>query len=667
MTAKTETVLDHGAVVEIPLNKLKKSPRNVRKVPHTPGEIESRAASIAAKGVLQPLVVEPERDEAGEPTGFYLVTIGEGRRLAQALRASRKEIRKTEPVRCVIDTLNDAAEISLDENVSRTDMHPADQFEAFRDLGMRKGWGPEEIGARFGVSAHIVKQRLRLGAVSPRLLAIYREDGLTLDQLMAFGVTEDHARQEQVFEQLSFNRSPPLIRRAMTEAKVHADDRRVVFVGVEAYAEAGGPILRDLFTEDRGGWLEDVALLDRLVLEKLVGLATELRETEGWKWAQAHLDYPSRHGCLRVYPHRVERTPADEARIAELSAAYDALTEQWAEVEDLPEDVEARFSEIDAELQAFGDGYGFDPEEIARGGVLLILGHDGQTRIERGWVRPEDVPAPVEAEEPEDGGDDAAAARDGDGDGGGVEDEEAEDALAPLSDKLIADLTAHRTAGLRDALAENPDVALLCLVHALALRTFHGAVPASCIDVRCGSVGLGQYAPGIEDAPASRAVEARHETWARQLPEDPAELWGFVVELDGDSRAALMAHCVALSVNAVRSWERRPLALAHADAVAEAVGLDMTGYWAPTAAGYFSRVTKVRIGEAVTEAVSGEAAERIAGLKKADMAQAAQELVARTGWLPALLRTASAAATPPEGASGAESQHEPSAHVMAAE
>ncbi|WP_293897559.1 ParB/RepB/Spo0J family partition protein [Phenylobacterium sp.] len=645
MTAKFETVLDHGAVVEIPLNKLKKSPKNVRKVPHSPGEIEARATSIAAKGVLQPLVVEPEFDEAGEPTGFYLVTIGEGRRLAQCLRASRKEIRKTEPVRCVIDTLNDAAEISLDENISRTDMHPADQFEAFRDLGERKGWGPEEIGARFGVSAPVVRQRLRLGAVSPKLLAIYREDGLTLDQLMAFGVTEDHARQEQVFEQLSFNRSPHLIRRAMTEAKVPADDRRVVFVGAEAYAEAGGVILRDLFTEDRGGWLEDVALLDRLVLEKLVALATQLREAEGWKWAQAHLDYPTGHGLTtRVYPRRIERTAEDEASIAALSEAYDALTEQWGEVEDLPPDVEAKLAEMDAELQAYGDGYGFDPDEIARGGVFVVLGHDGQARIERGWVRAEDLPPPVEAEGAEDDaspGMAPAGAVEGAAEDG--EDDEAEDELAPLSDRLIADLTAHRTAGLRDALAENPDVALLCVVHALTLRTFYPAcAPATCLDLRSASTGLGQYAPEIEDTRASRAIDQRHEAWARQMPEDPREVWALVTTLDGDSRQSLLAHCVGVSVNAVRAWERRPAALAHADQLAQAVSLDMGSYWTPTEHSYFGRVTKARIGEAVREAVSDEAAARIASLKKPEMAQAAEQLVVGTGWLPPLLRAAAA-------------------------
>lgn len=192
----TDTVIESGAVVEIPLNKLKKSPGNARKTPHGEAAIKALAASIAAKGLLQAPVVEPETGEDGQPTGFYLVTIGEGRRLALALRAKRKKIRKSEAVRCVVDLTNDPHEISLDENVTRTDMHPADQFEAFRRLAEERGMGAEEIGTRFGVSAQVVRQRLRLGAVSPKLMETYREGGLTLEQLMAFAVSEDHARQE---------------------------------------------------------------------------------------------------------------------------------------------------------------------------------------------------------------------------------------------------------------------------------------------------------------------------------------------------------------------------------------------------------------------------------------------------------------------------------------
>jgi len=68
--------------------------------------------------------------------------------------------------------------------------------------------------------------------------------------------------------------------------------------------------------------------------------------------------------------------------------------------------------------------------------------------------------------------------------------------------------------------------------------------------------------------------------------------------------------------------------------------LDMTAHWTPTVRAYLGRVTKAHILAAVREAVSDEAAERIASLKKTDMADAAEQLLAGTGWLPAVMRTA---------------------------
>jgi ParB-like chromosome segregation protein Spo0J len=243
MSAKhVETVVESGTERFIPLNKLKKSPKNARKTPHSEVSIEAYAASIAAKGILQNLVVEPELDADGAATGFYFVTIGEGRRLAQLLRVKRKQIKKTEPIRCVIDTANDPHEISLDENVTRENMHPADQFDAFKKLAEERGFGAEEIAARFGVTPHVVRQRLRLGAVSPKLMQIYRDGDLAIVQLMAFAITEDHARQEAAFERLSFNRDASTIRRMLTEAHVAATDRRAIFVGAEKYTEVGGTI-----------------------------------------------------------------------------------------------------------------------------------------------------------------------------------------------------------------------------------------------------------------------------------------------------------------------------------------------------------------------------------------------------------------------------------------
>ena len=653
--AETASVAASGETVFIPLNKLKKHPKNARKTPHSEASIEGKAASIAAKGILQNLVVEPERDAEGQPTGFYLVAVGEGRRLAQLLRVKRKEIKKTEPIRCLIDTVNDAAEISLDENVTRENLHPADEYERFRELAEDRGWGAEEIAARFGVTAHVVKQRLRLGAVSPKLMQVYRDGGLTLDQLMAFAITEDHARQEQVFANLSYNRDPAQIRRDLTKANVPATDRRAIFIGAEAYIEAGGNIIRDLFTEDRGGFYEDAALLDRLVMEKLESIAFRVRGDEGWKWWEAHIDFPHAHGMRRVYPHPVELSAEDAADYAAAQEEYDRLSSEYEDADELPDDVDQRFGELEAELGHIdAKRHAYDLDDITRSGVFVVLDHDGGARIERGFVRPEDEKP--EAEEASDGEtviDGVRVNADGevveDGDHAAAHDAEEEDAEEdgkPLSDILVRDLTAHRTLGLRLALGEQPDMALTAVTHALAAQTFYRGVDAHCLEIRPISASLGGHADGIEDTAAAKALADRHAGWAADMPRDVADLWGFIAGLDHASVMALFAHCASQTVNAVKlPWERKPRVLETADKLASALTLDMTAHWTPTVRTYLGRVTKALILDAVREAVSDEAADRLAAMKKQPMAEAAEQLLAGTGWLPPLMRNTPVAET----------------------
>ena len=176
-------------VTEIALNKLDIAEANVRRTGRGNG-IEELAASIAAHGLLQSLVVRPKLDGSGEPVGRYEVVAGGRRFTALKLLAKRRAFGKAVPVpRRVLDG-EDAGEASLAENVVRLDMHPADQFEAFARWHQDgQGLGIEDIAARFGVSAHTVRQRLRLSTVSPRLLQAYRDGVLTLDQVMAFAVT----------------------------------------------------------------------------------------------------------------------------------------------------------------------------------------------------------------------------------------------------------------------------------------------------------------------------------------------------------------------------------------------------------------------------------------------------------------------------------------------
>jgi ParB family chromosome partitioning protein len=155
--------------------------------------------------------------------------------------------------------------------------------------------------------------------------------------------------------------------------------------------------------------------------------------------------------------------------------------------------------------------------------------------------------------------------------------------------------------------------------------------------------------------------------WARSLPHEPGDVWDALAAADEDTRQRLFAHCVGASVNAVQeAWNRRPKALAHAGRLAEAVQLDMAaGGWTPTVESYLGRVPKARILQAVREARGEAAAERIAHLKKGEMAARAQDLLADSGWLPEPLRTPGQGA--PRAAAMPDAAIEPPADTVLAE
>jgi ParB family chromosome partitioning protein len=390
---------------DIPFNKLLLSQSNVRRV-KAGISIEELAEDIARRSLLQSLNVRPVLDVEGQETGMFEVPAGGRRFRALELLVKQKRMNKTQAVPCIVRTDGLAEEDSLAENVQRAALHPLDQFRAFQIL-REKGLSEEEIAARFFVHPTVVKQRLKLAAVSQKLLDVYAEDGMTLEQLMAFTVTNDHARQEQVWEGLarSYNKEPFYIRRQLTEGAVRSADKRAQFVGVDVYEAAGGGVLRDLFEHDDGGWLQDAVLLDRLVIEKLRAEAETVR-TEGWKWIVVALDFPYGHtsGLRRLHGQSVDFTDKERASREALSGELDRLEQEYAEANELPEEVDQRLNELETALEAFEERpVVYDPAEIARAGVFISVDGDGDLRIERGYVRPEDEP-PVEPVEGPDGG-----------------------------------------------------------------------------------------------------------------------------------------------------------------------------------------------------------------------------------------------------------------------
>ncbi|MEO8722924.1 MAG: ParB/RepB/Spo0J family partition protein, partial [Sphingobium sp.] len=659
---------------DIPFSQLVLSQANVRRV-KAGVSIDTLAADIARRGLLQSLSVRPQRDTEGNETGLFEVPAG-GRRfraLQQLVKANR--IVKTQAVPCIVrdDADISAEEDSLAENTHREALHPLDQFRAMRQL-VQGGTDIETVAATFMVTPAVVKQRLKLASVSPKLHQVYADDGMSLEQLMAFSVSEDHARQEQVWDllQTSYNKQPYFIRSKLTEDAVRASDKRVCFVGLDSYVAAGGYVLRDLFESDDGGWLQDVALLDRLVNENLQNEAARIGE-EGWKWIAVAVDFAYGYDddLRELQGVQPDLTDDDEAKLAALRAEADAIEDEWSGMGDLPEEIDARVNAIDEEIAGLvSRPLIYDPVEIARAGAFISIDADGSLYIERGFVRPEDEPV----EEVD--GDEETSPADGDGivvapdaddlqravtgtDGAATmvvspndEDDEQEDLLKPLPDRLVTELTTHRTLALRDAVAAHPTVAFAAVLHAFVLETFYRYTQVeSCIEVSVRGGSLSIHAPGLNDSISAQSIERRHDAWKQRLPEQAEQLWDELIAFDGDDQAALFAHCASFGINAVWEPSNRyndgrvsPTKIAgrieHSHIVARASDLDMVAAgWSACIDNYFGRVTKARIMAAVNEARGPEAAARIASMKKGDMAKEAELLLEGSAWLAEPLRT----------------------------
>ena len=639
---------------DIPFNQLVLSQKNVRRV-KAGLSIEDLAADIYHRTLLQSLNVRAVLSGDGQKTGMFEVPAGGRRFRALELLVKSKRMAKDQPVPCVVREAGIAEEDSLAENVMRVGLHPLDQFRAFSTL-IETGLSEEDIAARFFVSVSTVRQRLRLASVSPALLEVYGEDGMSLEQLMAFSVTGNHARQEQVWEQVNQGQHVPAyhIRRLLTEDAIEARDRRVQFIGIDAYTDAGGYVMRDLFSSDSDGWLQDPALVEQLVNAKLTTAAQDIA-AEGWKWVEAAVDHPHgiERGKRRISGTTVPLTEDEQARLDVLVEEYDNIGEQYRDGSDLPDEVETRLTEIDAEMTPLTcRPVSYDPEEIARAGVFVSLAHDGRLRIDRGYVRPEDEPAEEGAEVDADGvaGDTPTGATvtvAGHSEGAEQADDE-DNAIRSLPDRLVSELTAERTLALRDALGKAPGAAFIALLHALCLSVFrsHGH---GCVQIGVTQAWLGNVAPDLRESVWSQSIQSRHEQWAERLPTETGELWTFITALAHEEQMALMAHCVSLGVNALfeptKGYDGRISAhsieqrIAAADALAHVVGLDMAeAGWKPTVDNYLGRVTKLRIIEAVREAKGDATAVLIEHLKKGDMAREAERLLEGTGWLPEPLR-----------------------------
>ncbi|MFG5778839.1 ParB N-terminal domain-containing protein [Comamonas sp. J-3] len=638
-------------LILVPLSRLVLRPtgRNVRKTPRM--SIPELAASIQRVGLLQNLIVIASAD------GEHYEVVAGGRRLAALkLLAKKHRIAKDWEVPCLLVADGTARTASLTENVQREAMHPADQFEAFAAL-VAEGRPIEDIAADFSVTPLVVQRRLKLANVSPRLMADYRADAVTLDQLMALAITDDHAAQETAYyEAPTWQRQPSALRDRLTEREIDAYRHPLVrFVGLDTYEAAGGGVRRDLFAEgDAGVYLTDAALLDRLAQDRLAGIAAEVK-TEGWAWVDATpgVTHADLHAFQRVPRERREPTKREAQRIEKLQAKVQAIGEALddaldAEDEDKADALQEEGEAVGEQLQALEDGLqDYSPTAKAAAGAIVTIDRNGQAVIHRGLMREAEAKALRTLERLRQGfsGEDA-----GNDDEGGDGDGDGQPKTAAMSDRLAQRLSAHRTAALQIEVARHPQVALAALVHGMVQTVLHGSHYGPRHDALPLGVSLKVQdrlegmAPDWPESPAAVALRELQQVVGEALPQDSAELFAALLAKSQDELVRLLAVCVAVTVDVVtpRTTRQQP-----GEELAQAVGLDMAAWWQPSAEGYFKHVPKAAILQAVGE-YAPDSVTRLAKLKKADIASEAERLVDGTGWMPAIFKAEDTQAAPQE-------------------
>jgi ParB family chromosome partitioning protein len=626
-------------LILVPLSQLqpRRSKRNVRTTPRQ--SIPELAASIARLGLLQNLIVMAAAD--GE---HYEVVAGDRRLTALKRLAKKKRIPADYEVPCLLVADASARTVSLAENVQREAMHPADQFAAFAAL-VNEGRPIEDIAADFGVSPLVVQRRLKLANVSPRLLADYRSGtpgAVTLEQLMALTVTDDHAAQEAAFYGApDWQRSPSALRERLTERDINAMHPRVRFVGLDAYTEAGGGLRRDLFAEgEAGSYLTDAALLETLVRAKLDARAEAVR-AEGWGWVEvtSHIRAADRQAFQNAPRQRREPTAREARRLASLQSRLDTIDTMLedaydAEDEDRVATLQGRHDQVAGELQAIEDALqDYAPDVRAVAGAIVTLDGEGEVVIHRGLLREAEAKALRTLEKLRKDFAVGGAAANDEGDAAN----EAPQA-ATVSDRLAQRLSAHRTAALQIEVARHPHVALAALVHGM-VRTvlqpgaYGDGLP---LGVRLTMQDrLEGMAPDWPESPAAVALRELQQVAGKALPQDSAERFAVLLAKPQDELVRLLAVCVAATVDVVTP---RATPRPSGAELAQAVGLDMAAWWKPTTAGYFQHLPKAAILDAVRQYAPVHVT-RLSKLKKGVMASEAERLVEGTGWLPAVFQT----------------------------
>ena len=682
----------------VKLSKLVPSTINVRK--KRGDVIEGFAASIAAKGVLQNLIVTPLK----KPRGHFGIVAGESRYLGMMLLVERGEINADDydvPVKLMTGSDTDLSEVSLVENFQRENMTPADECRGFH-LILSQGGDVDALAKRFGVTRRFVEGRLRLATLAEPIFEALSEGKITLDLAKAYASTESHERQLLVWNSYgsSTYHGADTIRRVIANESMKSTDPVALLVGEAAYTDAGGIVDRDLFSDNGDRWTnpEIVQTLAAAIME---AEAKRQGEERGLAWVRpiaSNSTWEAARSLHRVTLPTLPMTEEEGLRVVEIEARLNVLEEEMSN-EDIDE---AAFQTLDQEddalreeLQAIYRRPSILPPELApRVGVFLTLSQTGEMILDDTYYS--ETPLRVTMVEPDDNDDhgevDGAPDIDGDDEGserqggsgssfrieegststGSTRSAEVDpDTAAPggkaLSQVLLDQLSVQRRDVLGAAIIANPGLALDYMLFVM-VDECSGNNGGSGTSIRASRP---QDPVLSNNVPASRARDYLAEvhdgldaSW-QESSDKVARFEAFRI-LGDEVKAAWLAWVVATSFEAKDGYTSRQNPLQNR--LATILDVNVAGWWRPTSENFFDRVSKGALLSLLDEVGGPALSGRHASSKKTDISGSCQKLFAgeviveadikeaALAWVPSAMRFNDALPDSDDDASGNEEE-----------
>ena len=553
--------------INIPFNLLLKGPNNMRIVKPEKAADKQLIASIrGAGGVYQNLIVSPSVD----CPDHFEVNAGGRRWSAIGVLVKEGAFADTHPVPCRVQTEGSTSAVSLAENL-HAPTHPADEFAAYASM-LKQGMSEAEIAEHFAVKKQHVTLRLKLADVHPSIVSAYRKGGINLETVMAFCMADTKKQQLSVFKECGQQCSAWRVRQALTGDGERSDGALARFVGVEAYEEAGGQLVTDLFEER--AYLVDGELLGELATAKLEKSAERLKSREGWKSVEVGVN-----AAQNVYNfHRLQPQPVGVPD--ELTEALRKTVEQRDGIEDSNDEwtdaSEAAFDKLSETIETLEkriDGHReYTAEQKAKAKCFVSVGRNGKVQIDRGLVtRAQANRLTAKGKDTQSG-----------------------NGAAMLPTALANDLAATRQQIAQAKLANNPklagDVLLLRLCQQVlgSSRWESGAIEAG-FEVTLSRDEALADARAAHDLAKTRAILVTD--WMEQ--KSAAARLAALRQLTPSEKNRLLAYTVAACLKV--GFGGSSVDKDFSEAVLADLTPDFAKSWRPSASNYFKRLTKAKL------------------------------------------------------------------------